>query len=200
MPILDKSKLIFLHVPKTGGSSIEKLLGLHPNDVDEPLRYLSGGKEQLQHLTLEQISELKKNSLADYDVIGVVRHPISRMKSEYKWRKRSDHPIARGLDLNQFVAKIYNRWIKQENLDSHFTPQSKFFELSEGKSVKSINIFKFEDGLDVVANWIAHKLNCEKLEVPRVNHTDQYDLKDDFNDQSLTFLKEMFSDDFKLYE
>lgn len=200
MPIIDEKKIIFLHVPKTGGSSIEKALGLHPSEVSDTLKYLSGGKEQYQHLTLPEIFQIKGAECQGYEAFGIIRNPLSRMISEYKWRVSSNHPIAQDVDLNDFVEKIYNKWSNGEKLDSHFTPQTDFFMVPEGLKLKSINIFKFEDGFDKVQDWVRERIDTCDFTIPRINHTDNFDLKDDFSDKSLRYIREIFAIDFEHYE
>jgi len=201
MPISHNNKLIFIHVPKTGGSSIEKVLNLHPSHVNksEEEVVLSGGKRQLQHLTLSEIYNLKGEELFGFTIFGMVREPFSRMKSEYKWRKLSNHPIVDGLDLDGFVSKIYNRWIKKEHLDSHFTSQTDFFR-NEVQFWADLRIFKFEDGFDKVAEFISQIVG-EKIDfIPRTNQTKSFKEKISFSENSRSMMCEMFKSDFELYK
>ena len=69
MPISHKSKIIFVHIPKTGGGTIEKTLGIYGNDnngnleTDYSILYGQHKNKFLQHLTISEIKELKKKSL-----------------------------------------------------------------------------------------------------------------------------------------
>lgn len=63
MPVSHEKKLIFVHIPKTGGTSIENALGIHGNRSDvgiipyvnqfRDFNFLFG--QNLQHLTLKEI-------------------------------------------------------------------------------------------------------------------------------------------------
>ncbi|WP_133468410.1 sulfotransferase family 2 domain-containing protein [Paraglaciecola marina] len=201
MPIKPDSKLIFIHVPKTGGSSIEKELGLHPSDVVDSDYFLSGGKKQKQHLTLAEILSIKKDDfdLSKFTAIGMVRNPINRMVSEYKWRKKINHNVINDLDINTFVKKIFDAKKQGAKLDSHFTPQSDFFKLGSQSALKEIKIFKFEDGFDKVSRYLSLYLKCSDFKIGKVNHTDQIKLDCELHSESESLIKEMYEEDFEKF-
>ena len=71
MPILHSAKIIFVHIPKTGGGTIEKTLGIYGKNnngnlnPDHSLLYGKYKKKFLQHLT---ISEIKKINIKENDL------------------------------------------------------------------------------------------------------------------------------------
>lgn len=201
MPIKPESKLIFIHVPKTGGSSIEKVLGLHPSDVEDNEYYLSGGKKQLQHLTLSELIKLKCDEfdLTSFTAVGIVRNPIDRMISEYKWRKKIGHKIIEGLDINDFVKKIYDAKKENQRLDSHFTEQNEFFKLTDSSAIKDVRIFKFEDGFEKIGLFLADYLDLPEMNIGKVNHTEQIKLDNQLSVESIALIKQMFSADFQTF-
>ena len=88
MPISHKHNCIFIHIPKTAGTSIEASLGMH-GDLDyvgiKP--YINQRKNQdtlfgvgLQHLTALQVKRKIKN-YDDYYKFTFVRNPWSRFVS-----------------------------------------------------------------------------------------------------------------------
>jgi hypothetical protein len=91
---LSGKKILFIHIPKCGGSSIEQAL----NDLsDEPillehktssLPHLWGqyNNDQLQHLTYKEIQR-QGYCAADFDFIfSIVRNPAKRLISEINWQ------------------------------------------------------------------------------------------------------------------
>ena len=72
MPISDKLKIIFIHIPKTGGGTIEKSLGIfgEDNNGSHKLNYeILYGKENnrfLQHLTLLEINKIKDKEMTKF--------------------------------------------------------------------------------------------------------------------------------------
>jgi len=92
MPILHNAKIIFVHIPKTGGGTIEKTLGIYGNDnngnweADHSILYGRYKNKFLQHLTISEIKELKKKEFDTYRKVSFVRNPYDKIISEYLWR------------------------------------------------------------------------------------------------------------------
>ena len=121
-----KHKYIFVHIPKCGGTSIEKLLlrleGISLPEGDKPLKYLSksAGDEYLlgrgrQHMAIGQFPD------TCYFSFSFVRNPWSRMVSEYTWRKRiynyPDNAFRRFI-LNPPTSKSENHlWTQSSFID-----------------------------------------------------------------------------------
>jgi len=99
--------MVFVHVPKTGGTYIESLFGLNWNESHETskighLKNLYGiyederGKFTLQHLTAEEIRLYFKDEVGDKSMFSVVRNPFERAVSLY-------HDHKEPLELSNFV-------------------------------------------------------------------------------------------------
>ena len=91
--ICHKYKFIFIHIPKTGGTSIEKFFNISPfdnkiPDYDNLVGYDRKLGIHLQHATVD---EIKKNNLIpdtvwnSYFKFTIVRNPYDKMYSEYYW-------------------------------------------------------------------------------------------------------------------
>lgn len=144
--------VLFLHVPKTGGSSIERYL-----QTLGSLR-LIGGSHRAQGLPCSpqhlHADALRANfpSLSIDWAFMVVRHPLERLISQYKYQTKK-RPWLR----NKWMFSIWLRYVlfrKKLNpyyRDNHFRPQSEF----EGFSAK---VFRFEDGLDSCVNEVNRHL------------------------------------------
>ena len=73
MPVSDKYKCILLHVPKTGGSSIEKLIS--PITFFNP-KYSPNEKYTPQHLTYSELrAKLPDEKWQTYFKFAFVRNP-----------------------------------------------------------------------------------------------------------------------------
>ncbi len=112
MPIFTKNKIhiLYVHIPKTGGSSVE---GLFKKNKWQ-LSYLDkGGKKggkpdslnsirqcSPQHMHLEMLQTIFDLEKIDY-IFMTVRHPVDRLISEYRMRKGSQ----KGLTLADWFDK-----------------------------------------------------------------------------------------------
>ena len=79
MPYNDKKKIIFLHIPKTGGTTIERLFNInlfHSSRPDE--------RPSLQHLTCNMLCEkMGKSKYDSYYKFTFIRNPWARILSTY---------------------------------------------------------------------------------------------------------------------
>jgi hypothetical protein len=104
MPLIG-SGILFIHIPKCGGTSIEVAAGLaekYPtlglsltSTEPEPAKLFGGG---LQHLTISEIEQHYHHRLLEpikYS-FSVVRDPVDRFVSHFLWRsyRFSDRNIA----------------------------------------------------------------------------------------------------------
>jgi hypothetical protein len=108
MPISHKHKAIFIHIPRTCGSSIEKALGIYglKNDgVNTPCPEILFGitrKVYLQHLTILEIKDrINKGMFEEYFKFTFIRNPYDRIISEYFWSED-----AKKMNLREFLLDI----------------------------------------------------------------------------------------------
>ena len=92
MPISHKEKIIFIHIPKTGGGSVEKTLNIWGSDnngsltPDYNILYGLAENKLLHHFTFREILDLTKKKFKDYKVFSFVRNPYDKIVSEFLWR------------------------------------------------------------------------------------------------------------------
>lgn len=166
----------FIHIPKTGGTSILKVLtensvnfyyGNEPKRVGRH-RYASAWKDE---------QSIK---------FTIVRDPYTRTVSYYNYIKRSGwNPT-----FEDFVKnKMSNNEIKVPNA---WVPQTKW--IYQNNECLIDNIFKLEDNLEQQINSFLN-INCSltKENVSTYDNYMQY-----YNQDLLDLVTEYFSDDFKL--
>lgn len=141
MPIYDNHKLIFIHVPKCAGTSINNYYcpGLqsrftHPSKFSLNLMY---GRE-LQHITARKMSFLAPFRFKKYFKFAFVRNPYRRVESEFNWRKSWDSATKK-MSLSTFIDTIPYRLN-----EPHFMPANKFLFTSNGTVLVDF-IGKFEN-------------------------------------------------------
>lgn len=171
MPVLPDQRLVFVHVPKSAGSAIERALGVHPDALDEAGRgrHLSGDVDgrRLQHLTRSEIVAAlwdRGEDPATYRFFAIVREALDRAVSEFYWRVRIGHRTARGHDLDSFWEAIHGRLRAADRDplavagpgDVHFLPQVRFLSADAAAApAADVTVFRLEHGLGPVAAWLA---------------------------------------------
>lgn len=146
------TNVLFIHIPKVAGTSVEFAL------EEYYLGFLDRGFSgkyfpcSPQHFHREILSNLFSDDVSD-NSFCVVRHPLARFVSEYKFRRRF-------FDLNEnFETWAEETLRKYETnkfmLDNHIRPQSEF-------PFNSTKVFKLENGL---VDLEKHLRDRYKLEV-----------------------------------
>ncbi len=140
MPIFKKSNILFIHIPKTGGSSIEKQLYNLEDLSDQyttetyfsnnPLMMTDTRNYSLQHYTfIDLLSCLGQERINHFQTIFcVVRNPYDRMVSEFYYYYQ--RIVCESLDfdsIEHIQSKFFDFCQKcvngQVNNDNHQTPQ-----------------------------------------------------------------------------
>jgi len=135
MPYFRKINVLFIHIPKTGGTSIEKYFSskydipLDPNSLYGTLerkyilKYNIHLSNSLQHLTMNDIYKYNKIwNITNPFIFTVVRNPYERMMSELFYRNQINIDSSK-----EYVYKQIQKAIKM-NLDNHCIPQYKFIK------------------------------------------------------------------------
>jgi hypothetical protein len=135
MPVDHGRKLLFIHIPKTGGTTILSMLGLWKKERSPDLSTLFGdfGPFDLQHLTLSQARQfLTRAEWTSYFRFAFVRNPWDRAVSSALWRTRFRDEGIR--DLRDYIdwAERVNRNGPRARSDVHALPQSAFVINDDG--------------------------------------------------------------------
>lgn len=106
MPVSHVHRTIFVHIPKTAGTSIEAVLGMHGDKKEigvvpyfnQELDYEHLYGRQLQHMTAQDIrAALNDDAVFNaYFKFAIVRNPWDRLVSALAW---TDQKWARGEEL-----------------------------------------------------------------------------------------------------
>lgn len=109
MPVDHKNKIIFVHIPKCGGTSVESFFDMRNkeslyDDLSSDINK-NGVTYSLQHLTPNFIKELIPDVYDDYIKFTIIRNPYERVLSEYVWQNIY-FPIE-NQDLSDFNWEIY---------------------------------------------------------------------------------------------
>ncbi len=202
MPIyrIHNRNILFIHVPKTGGTSVEKFLetvaepGLH-NQSRKLLRDFSSGwlapSLAMQHFDRKLLEAMFPNNFIDYAFM-IVRHPVDRLISEYR-HSRTHGRLDSRLPFNawaQLVLRIA-RW-EPHFRNNHFLPQANF-------RCFDADVYHFEDGIDNIIFDVSSKLELPKPDqIPHEKKTDSE--KINISESTLKFIRINYKEDFIFYD
>lgn len=168
----DQQAVLFFHIPKTGGTTIESWL----NDSGryEQLLFSQKKPDDLkvtpQHFGYETLTKITNGISRSVEYkFAVVRNPFDRLISEFFYRIKLNN-----IDLGKKPEELFSSWVihkltkyKKNNsiLDNHLRPQSYFIG-------KDVEVFKFENGIQNAINSIGEKLGIEvqgRIEAKKVS-------------------------------
>lgn len=188
-------RLLYLHVPKTGGSTVETWLNtissLHFHSVGVPaaLRCVP------QHFRMVDFSALFGKGYFD-DAVMTVRNPYDRIASEYRMRAllagkgfwKAWPSFSLWLEAN-LEAAAKNPF----HLDNHLRPQWEF----HGSDVE---VLRFEDGLLAVTAQIAKLLDVSPpTNLPKVHDTSSASIEVSWDLSDRLRVQEFYRKDFELF-
>lgn len=207
MPIINKHNLIFIHIPKTGGTSIEQSLNFN-GDIkgDKKKWYGNINNYELDHSTIKYLIENCENYDKKYLKFCVVRNPYERLVSEYNYCKRYKSRFIK--NINSFKDFVYylkknfdiviNNEEKNHYLISHYLPQYKFTHINN-KCEMDI-ILKFEN---LKTDWITlcKKINkdIKLIKVDKYSSLNKYNYLDYYDNELKNIVYELYKKDFILF-
>ena len=153
MPVyrIGGKNVLFIHVPKTAGMAIGAHLGNCGPAVFEDRIVLRGATFGPRHQPAAVLKTVYFPEMIDHAFM-VVRHPVTRLVSEYRYQRRSGN-----IQLSRLRMFGFDIWLRHAlfRLKSdpnyrggHFRPQVDY-ECFDCK------VFHHEDGLDKVSRWIS---------------------------------------------
>lgn len=147
---INGQKVLYLHIPKTGGSTVERFLEAHA-----PLRLknqdLPGQTCSSQHLHAAALKNLGEFSGLDW-TFTIVRHPVARVVSEYRYQMRKPRGLRARLSFSGWLTyALARRRLNASYRDNHFRAQHEFV-------AESVEVLRFEEGMDKCLARIAARL------------------------------------------
>ena len=205
-----KHRIIFIHIPKCAGQSIENIflrdLGLswkerHPLLL-RPRKANEKGPERLAHLYAEEYFKLGYIPKEKYDKFfkfSIIRNPVDRILSEINFQKipKKNSKNIYGIEsVEEYISKVI-KLDKFSDLYRHISPQVKFLYDSETNKLLVDKVILFDELNNEVPKILQEKLNVF-LEVPKINLSkNKLWVKEELTSGDLSFLYDFYESDFK---
>ena len=217
VPIYQKHQLLHIHIPKTGGTAI----GRHFDDHGDAVWNVSGGYGvklehgrwfEYQHASLKEIHWLTNYKFAHYKSFAVVRHPIDRLISEFKWRKsiKSNNKDSFVISFDRFddflaaiPTDIDSQWNElvtqaeshgQANFLIHARPQ--YQHITNDWSCSEIDLLlRFENlrrDFEAMIDW--HHETPTKIATPKAADRSEF-----ISAKSARLIEKLYETDFELF-
>lgn len=200
MPIFDQYKIIFIHIPKTGGTSIEEAFGIRKlvTGYKPNFRIIYGNTDKLEldHLLAKDIRELDKGRWSKYKKIAFVRNPYSRLVSEYHHiiNKQKFKALKPFKTFREFVMQLQQIMPKISAIPhikkSHLIPQWQF--VYDGDKMIVDFIGRFENIEKDFANVSDIPLPHSK----RFASNKPYNYRDYYDEELRKIVYEIYKEDF----
>jgi hypothetical protein len=191
MPVSDKYKCIFLHVPKTGGSTIENIL--KPISLYGPYR---GNTLAPQHLIYNDIQKfIPQDKFKSYWKFTMVRNPWDRIVSDYHWNSRGYktfqefiYQIREFLSLlDPFTDKDFKNKIK-----GHFLPQILYIN-------DDVHVYRYENYSDSLKD-ISIRLQLKLPDpIPQIGKTKHDHYSKYYTPELIDIVSKLYKDDIERF-
>lgn len=184
-------KFLFLHLPKTGGTSINKFFNdkFNNNERDFGHPYLS---------------DYKCNNFDDYFKFTIVRNPYDRLVSAFFYMKeyskfQSDINFRKKWKLED---DTFESFVKEKlpiiiaNKDTrprHFKPQVEF-------GTTGLDYIGSFNTMQDDMNIICDKIGIERQDLPHVNSSNHKSYTEYYNEELLDIVKTLYFNDFNNYD
>lgn len=197
MVVFHNLKCIFIHIPKTAGTSIEQFI--KDNGKNE-ISYLGVRNNRSLHHLLAYELKLELSYLYNqYYKFSIIRNPYDRLLSEYYWTPirgvgyKSNQTKA---DFITYVAKVVKNKLFFENIyNDHFIPQHCF--VFKGKNLLVDHIFRYED-LDYIIDFLKKRFNINR-NFPCLNKSDHSIKKTEWNNRQKERIYKIYEKDFIIF-
>jgi hypothetical protein len=195
MVVCHTRKIIFIHIPKTAGSSIEHLLR---DEGRYELDFIGvrNGRSTHHYMGIE-LKMILKELYPKYYKFSFVRNPYDRIISEYFWCRIKDVGYKFNKTFDEFLDYvedvIKNKKFFKPIENDHFIPQYSFLFFNNKLLVN--NIFKYED-IETIVPLIKKKLKINTV-LQHLNKSNKNEIT--LTDQQKERIYNLYKNDFQTF-
>ena len=196
--------VLFIHVPKTGGSSLETYFSSKfniPLNNKSLFHFIKDKqllnenikiKSSLQHITYNQIVKYSKILNIDFDnikIITIVRNPYERFVSDLFY-----FSLITTDSTKETVFDILHNYLVSDKYDNHNIPQHTFITNDKGEIIENIHILKTESLTNEmkVLGYIDFNI-YDNVNINKVNYYNY------LNNESIEIINKFYHLDFILF-
>lgn len=204
--ISHKHKCIFIHIPKTAGTSVEDVIWpLNEERTESNLwmgfintygnKYQSGGLQHLKALQIEE--EVGAKIFNDYYKFSIVRNPWDRCVSQFEYIKQKRKDLRNYLGLNRFTSfKKYLTLIeKKEHVQ--WMRQVDFLYSDHGKCLVD-KIIKYEH-LNEEFAMVLDSIGIDNQDLPHKNKSYRKHLSKYYDDETIAMVRDLYNPDIQAF-
>ena len=205
MPYYKSANILFIHIPKTGGSSLETFLKkthkqtlyltrpeIKYNKIpDENFKHIS--YQHQTYLTLYNYRKLLNINFNNINIITIVRNPYDRIMSDLFYFKLINKDASQDVvfeALRNFINSKYSKY------DNHNLQQYKYLVDENDNLIKNITIFRTETLTKDLNNY---GFNYQNNIVNKNNITSSNNYMKYLNKKSIDLINLTYEKDFKLF-
>jgi hypothetical protein len=186
----DRLKCIYVHIPKTAGTSLTNALFGHPTPGHLPLSWF-------QHIDPERFEQYYKFTF--------VRNPWDRLISGYSYMARKQSRGAATAEWIRFINKFdsfedfVTRWVSEENIERQktFVPQYRFVFDKFGMQTLDF-VGRFEN-LQADYQYLCQQLGAGQS-LPHANKADRSDYRAYYSAATRDIVARVYARDIELFE
>jgi hypothetical protein len=221
--MLREPNLIFLHIPKNGGSTFNKLLERWFENEEtffvQILDHRTSNIDQLKNLSEEEIDKIrllkghvryddKKYLKGKSEYITFLRHPIQRIASYYYFvdslpqHRLYDDVHEKNLSLKEFVLKINDSDVNNAQcryISGIDDSPEKMLEIAKRNIEESFRFVGLVEKFDESLLLLGHKMGWRNLLYVKRNVTNHSKRNDDINEETIRTILEFNAADMELY-
>jgi hypothetical protein len=197
-------KFIFVHIPKCGGTSIEKIFNIDAFYGDEST--FTGWDDQYKfwrtHASIKKIHSQTLGEFKDYFSFAFVRNPWDKCVSEWLWLSSRESRLQdRKYTLKDYLLITHGfndiessaeKWGRSD----HFATQYSFTCVNNHNAIKFIGRF---ENLQADFDIVCDKINIPRQQLPHYNKTNHKHYTEYYDEETKQIVAEKFAKDIEYF-
>tara|TARA_B100000085_G_C18525335_1_gene505547 strand:+ start:533 stop:1153 length:621 start_codon:yes stop_codon:yes gene_type:complete len=195
-----KHKFIFVHINKTGGTSIESILKKLSRDwFAVNFNYVLNGRFTPKHHLIKEYRKLadKRHGFKNYFKFTIVRNPWDRLLSNYFFRKKTIHDkLIQNLSFKEWVLNYKTDGYSFEDCLSKHTQLDWITSKNEEVLVDFVGRFEnLQEDFDIICD----KIGVPQQKLPHKNKTKHKHYTEYYDDETRQIVAEKYTKDIEYF-